>query len=139
MDKHLFVDTNILIDVLTGRDGSEASKRLFALAHLKKVQLSVSALSIVNAVYICKRYKMDIAAVLKALQTISTFVQVEDLTSDNVLLNLTSGWKDYEDATQAYCAQEHAIQCIVTRNTKDFSPSSLKVLLPEEALSYVNE
>lgn len=137
MATRLFIDTNILIDVLTQRDGSLPSRQLFALARLGRVHLSVSALSIVNAMYICKRYKLDLTAVAQALQTIATFVQVEDLTSQNVVSNLFNGWKDYEDSTQAYCAQEHGIKHIVTRNAKDFTESSLTILSPEEALTSI--
>lgn len=133
-----FIDTNILIDVLTGRDGSNASKRLFALAHLGRVDLFVSALSYVNAVYICKRYGMSVEAVLQSLKAIASFVHVNDLSANNVISCLSKGWKDYEDSTQAFCAAEHGASCVVTRNTKDFSESSLLIMTPEEALEQIN-
>lgn len=133
----LYIDTNILIDVLTGRNGSEASKRLFALAHLRKIQSSVSALSFVNAVYICRRYDMNIENVLFSLKSISSFIRVEDLSGANVVSSLTSKWKDYEDATQDYCAKEQGITHIVTHNVKDFSKSTLSVVTPEDALRLI--
>lgn len=135
--KKVFVDTNVLIDVLTGRDGAVASQQLFAHAYLGKVCLTISSLSIVNAVYICKRYKMDVQAVLQTLRTLTSFVEVADLTRQNVVACLSAGWKDYEDSTQAFCAQENAIPYIVTRNVKDFSSSVLTVLTPEEFLPLI--
>lgn len=134
---HFFVDTNVLIDVITGRNGSEASKQLFALAYLGKLQLSVSTLSYVNAVYICKRQNMRTEDVLNALKKISGFIRVESLTSTNVLKNLSTDWKDYEDATQASCAEESSASYIVTHNGKDFKNSTLCVITPQEAVDIV--
>lgn len=133
-----FIDTNVLIDVLTGREGSDASKRLFAFARLGSVDLSVSSLSYVNAVYICKRHGMNVEAVLQSLKAIATFIRVEDLTANNVVSCLSAGWKDYEDSTQAFCAVEHGTTCVVTRNSKDFAASSLLIMTPEEALVQIN-
>lgn len=130
----MFVDTNVLIDVLTNRDGAEYSKRLFAYAKIGRVRLSISALSLVNAMYICKRYNMNQTAVADALKIITTFVEVKDLTARNTIMGLSSDWSDYEDFTQSYCATEHSISYIVTRNAKDFSKSTAVVLSPEEAL-----
>lgn len=132
--KSYFIDTNILIDVLTGRDGAADSQQLFAFAYLGKVELSVSSLSYVNAVYICKRLGMNVDSVLLSLQKFSQFIRVLDLSSDNVISNLSAGWKDYEDATQAYCASENSLPTIVTRNAKDFKLSRLNIISPKEAV-----
>lgn len=136
---NFFIDTNVLIDVLTARDGSAASMRLFAYARMSRVSVSISALSFVNAVYICKRQGMIVSDVLRSLKIISSFVSVVDLTGRNVIENLSNNWKDYEDSTQDYCARNSNAFCIVTRNTKDYNMSSQKILMPEEAIELIEQ
>ena len=47
--------------------------------------------------------------------------------------------KDYEDATQNATALKAEADCIVTRNKKDFSDSSLPVYTPAELLDILNQ
>ena len=46
--------------------------------------------------------------------------------------------KDYEDATQNATALKAEADCIVTRNKKDFSESSLPVYAPAELLELLS-
>lgn len=66
------------------------------------------------------------------LRLIADFVDVADLSGQNVVDMLSSGWKDYEDATQHRSAVDELADCIVTRNKKDFKASSITVLTPVE-------
>ena len=52
---------------------------------------------------------------------------------------LSSDWKDYEDATQYATALKIEADCIVTRNKKDFSKSSLPVYTPGELFDILNK
>ena len=70
--------------------------------------------------------------VISKLCMIADFVDVADLSGQNVVDMLTSGWRDYEDATQHRSAIDEQADCIVTRNKKDFRASTLPVLTPEE-------
>ena len=49
---------------------------------------------------------------------------------------LSSNWKDYEDATQNQTALLSNADCIVTRNKKDFSLSSLPVYTANELFAF---
>ena len=59
-------------------------------------------------------------------------MEVVDLRGQNVVDMLDSGWKDYEDATQYRSAIDEQVDCIVTRNTKDYKDSIIEVLSPNE-------
>jgi hypothetical protein len=49
---------------------------------------------------------------------------------------LRSKQKDFEDSIQIYCASTiEKIDCIVTRNVKDFKGSEILVLTPDELCS----
>ena len=128
-----YVDTNILVDlVLSRQEFLPNAQRVFAIGYAGEAQLVVSALSFVNTVYLGRKYKFPMDDVLSKLRMIADFVDVADLSGQNVVDMLTSGWRDYEDATQHRSAIEEQADCIVTRNKKDFRASTLPVLTPEE-------
>lgn len=132
----IFVDTNVLIDFVCDRAGfAEEADSLFALGFMGKVQLMTSALSYVTAMYVAHKYNYN--KVKESLQAIARFVYVLDLQSLTVVEMLSSDWKDYEDATQNHTALLAKADCIVTRNKKDFSESSLPVLTVSEFLKEI--
>ena len=49
----------------------------------------------------------------------------------------SSGWKDYEDATQHRSAIDEQADCIVTRNKKDFKAAQIPVFEPQEFIDYL--
>jgi len=128
-----YIDTNILVDLVLSRHEFLAdAQRVFAIGYAGEAQLVVSALSFVNTVYLGRKYKFPMDDVLSKLRMIADFVDVADLSGQNVVDMLTSGWRDYEDATQHRSAIDEQADCIVTRNKKDFKASTLPVLTPLE-------
>ena len=126
-----YVDTNILVDlVLSRQEFLPDAQRVFAIGYAGEAQLVVSALSFVNTVYLGRKYKFPMDDVLSKLRMIADFVDVSDLSGQNVVDMLNSGWRDYEDATQHRSAIDEQADCIVTRNKKDFKASTLPVLTP---------
>ncbi|MCH5311516.1 MAG: PIN domain-containing protein [Prevotella sp.] len=129
----VYIDTNILVDFICRRDTFfEPAKALFATGYIGKVKLVISSVSILNAVYIGRKYGS--IQIKSKLESLSHFVEIIDLTSDTVISELTSDWKDYEDAVQHKSAIKVNADCIVTRNNPDFSLSSIPVYTVEEIL-----
>ena len=98
--KKIFVDTNIVLDLLQKREAfySEAQE-LFTLADRKKIKLSVSSLTIANCYYILsKHYNADSAR--KILTKFKVLVEVLPLDNKIVDLTLNSELKDFEGANQ---------------------------------------
>ena len=134
-----YVDTNILVDlVLSRQEFLPNAQRVFAIGYAGEVQLVVSALSFVNTVYLGRKYKFPMDDVLSKLRMIADFVDVADLSGQNVVDMLTSGWRDYEDATQYRSAIDEQADCIVTRNKKDFKAGTLPVLSPVEFFNKID-
>ena len=128
-----YIDTNILVDlVLARQEFLPNAQRVFALGYAGEVQLVVSALSFVNTIYLGRKYKYPMDEVYAKLRLIADFVDVADLSGQNVIDMLNSGWKDYEDATQHRSAVDEQADCIVTRNKKDYKASTIEVLTPSE-------
>ena len=134
-----YVDTNILVDlVLSRQEFLPDAQRVFAIGYAGEAQLVVSALSFVNTVYLGRKYKFPMGDVLSKLRMIADFVDVADLSGQNVVDMLTSGWRDYEDATQHRSAIDEQADFIVTRNKKDFKASTLPVLTPLEFFNRID-
>ena len=134
-----YVDTNILVDlVLARQEFLPDAQRVFAIGYAGEAQLVVSALSFVNTVYLGRKYKFPMDDVLSKLRMIADFVDVSDLSGQNVVDMLNSGWRDYEDATQHRSAIDEQADCIVTRNKKDFKASTLPVLTPLEFFNRID-
>lgn len=127
----VFVDTNVLIDFICKREPFFApAKSVFAFGYLGKIDIIISSLSIVNALYIGRKY--DSSMLRANLFGLSKIVNYVDLPATLVLQTLHSKWGDYEDALQNASALMAEAYCIVTRNKKDFIASSLPIYTPEE-------
>ena len=130
----LFVDTNIVLDLLAKRKEFQAAARLFVLADKGEVKLFVSALTFANANYILTRQQDRIAAV-KVLRDLELLVSIVELSGKVVKLALNDeDFSDFEDGLQYYSAIDNDMEIIITRNQKDFKHSQLPVLSADEYL-----
>ena len=131
--KRIFIDTNVIIDVLMQRDRYLSSARVLALARNEDITLYVSVLTMANLAYILRKsLKGD--SFYTEMRKLSCLVTVADTTNNHFLSALDLQAKDFEDALQYYCAISNECNIIVTRNKKDFAFSSISVLTPEELL-----
>jgi predicted nucleic acid-binding protein len=133
--KHIFMDTNVVIDFLADRQPfSSHAAKLFDLSVTGKVKLYVSAVSYNNIYYIL-RQSLTNNATIKLLEELGEMTEVVDVTRTIIKQSFKTDFKDYEDAIQYYCALSiPEIDFIVTRDTKDFRKSALPVLAPAEAV-----
>jgi predicted nucleic acid-binding protein len=133
--KRIFIDTNVIIDILMQRDGYLSSARVLALAKNEDTTLFVSVLTMANLAYILRKsLKGD--SFYAEMRKLSCLVNVADTTNNHFLSALDLQAKDFEDALQYYCAISNECDIIVTRNKKDFAFSSISVLTPEELLHH---
>ena len=133
--KKLFIDTNIVIDLLAKREPFYAqAATLFSMADRGKIKLFVSALSFANTNYILLR-EMKAETARLILRKLKLLVEVTDLNEKILELALNdSDFKDFEDAIQYYSAIENDIDVIITRNLKDFKRSKIPVLTADQVL-----
>ena len=134
--KTIFLDTNIIIDFLADRKPfSEDAARLFDLSLRGKCKIYMSALSYNNIYYILRKQFSHKESV-KMLSSIHEWTEMLDTTKQMVVASLQSEFSDFEDSIQYHTAiSNRNIECIVTRNTKDYKKSTLPVMTPGEVLS----
>lgn len=131
----LFVDTDVLLDLLLARPPHYASAaRLFTLMESGKAKGYASGLTFANLHYILRR-SLSGPEVLQHLRKLRLLVQVAPLTDKIIDLALSSEFEDFEDAIQYYTAVEHAMGCLITRNKKDYKRADLPLYTAEEYLS----
>ena len=134
----LFLDTNIVIDLLAKREPFyRSAAQLFSLADKMKIQLCVSAITFANTNYILlKEMKLEEAKLI--LRKLKLLVKVISLDDKIIGLSLNdSDFKDYKDALQYYSALEDGDNMIITRNLKDFQKSKIPVLTAEQYLQTI--
>lgn len=134
--KKLFIDTNIVLDLLAKREPFyESSAKLFSLADRNEIQLTVSSLTFANTNYVLSKLKSASEA-KEILRKFKLLVQIVSLSEKIVDLALNdSAFKDFEDGLQYYSAIESNQDIIITRNQKDFKFSLLSIMSAEEFLS----
>ncbi|MDQ8006752.1 MAG: PIN domain-containing protein [Pedobacter sp.] len=132
MMEKVFVDTNIVLDLLAKRDGFyEAAQELFSKSDNEEIDLYVSALTIANTHYLLtNRYKAD--DVRKIIIKFKILVKVLPTDDKIIDLALASDFKDFEDAMQYHTALENNLDIIVTRNKRDFKNTKLPILTAQE-------
>jgi predicted nucleic acid-binding protein len=129
----ILLDTNIIVDVLSKRDGCEDSVRLIKYCELARVQGFVSATSVTDIMYILRKY-IEPTLVHEAVQTLLFIIDVADVLKSDIQAAFLSDIKDYEDAVQACCAVRIKADYIVTRDIKDFKNSIIPAISAQEAL-----
>lgn len=134
--KHIFLDTNIVIDVLSERKPfSVSSSKILNLAAENKAIFYLSTISyqIINFVLKKGEPRKSIITLLLELKSIT---ETLDVSASIIRQALKSDFADFEDAVQYYCAISNSkIDTIITRNVKDYKLSTLSVMTPEEFLA----
>ena len=132
MMEKLFLDTNIVLDLIGNREPFvKGAAFLFQLGRNKECQLFVSDLTFVNIAYITRKTypKEKLYSVLSKLRSFLTIVGGGVVAVDHALALQAD---DFEDAVQYYAARQADADYIITRNKKDFSFSEIEVLTSEE-------
>lgn len=133
--EYVFIDTDVIVDFLTDRKPfSIESAKIFSLVDQKKIKGCVSSLSFSNLYYILRKFGTH-KKVINSLQELSELVDILKVDCGTIKSALTSDFKDFEDSIQYFTAQDYKkIDCIITRNIKDYKDSSLPVMTPETFL-----
>ena len=134
----VFVDTNILIDFICNRDEFyDDAETVFAYGLSGLTSVSITDISIINTLYVGKRYGYTVEELSNLLSETLSYCNLSIIDSNVILNALNSIWKDKEDATQYYAAKESMADIIITRNVKDFQLSDIPVMTPKEFIKQV--
>ena len=130
----LFLDTNIVVDLLEGREPfCYDAAQLFTMAHDKRVELLVSPMTFSTASFLLRKHGSEgVRNLLSNLRQLVSVTISDERTVDD---SIASQFKDFEDAMQYYTALNAKAEIIITRNGKDFTASKLPVMTATEYIA----
>lgn len=130
----VFVDSDVILDLLTGRAPHHLSAAaLFSLAEKGKLRICVSSLTFANVHYVLSK-QLNSEKARNILATFKTLVSVLAVNDVVVERALSSEFKDFEDALQYHTALENRLNVLLTRNLKDYKKAQIQVFTAQQYL-----
>ena len=132
------IDTCVIIDALQNRESfnEDAQQIFFAVANKQSVGY-ISAKSVLDIYYLTHRSTHSDEATRKILKTLLGLFDILDTTQLDCRQALSSEVSDYEDAVMCETAKRRDVDCVVTRNQKDYLKSDVTVYSPKEFLEQI--
>ena len=135
--KTVLCDVNFILDIFLEREPFYMpAAQIFAMIEAKHLKGFLCANSFPTLFYIlAKELKRDKAMrVLEKLRIVFRVAAVDEKVID---LSLASDFKDFEDAVQCYSAVNARVDCLITRNKRDYITDILAIMTPEEFLAAI--
>lgn len=138
--KKVFLDTNIIIDILEHREPFFIqSANILELGYRKKLNLYATSLSFINGIYVCRKTIGKDEAIDK-VKVLRQIIEISPMSAKEFDLALSSPFKDIEDSLQYFSALSARCNVIITRNKNDFPTSKkLVVLTPQEFFDFYSD
>lgn len=135
---NVLIDTNIILDILLQRKPYyENAARISLLSEKNYICSYITASSITDIFYIAKKELKNKDTVFELLKNLLKSIRIASVTEDVIYEALELEWNDFEDSVQYIAGQSILAEYIITRNSKDFANSQIKVLSPEEFLNQI--
>ncbi len=135
--KRLFLDTDIILDLLSQRDPFyESVAKVATLADRRELVLVASPISFTTVDYVLSKFEST-ELVLNKLRRFKILCEVGSIDQETIEKALNSDFADFEDAVQYFCAVQADCSVIITRNRKDFRQSILPIMTAAEFLSSI--
>ena len=131
-------DTCIVMDVLQKREPffDDAHKLFLAVAN-RRIKGCLTAKSILDIYYLFHRQSHNADETRKSISALLNLFEILDTSAIDCRKALLSGISDYEDAVITDTAIRERVDCIVTRNLRDFKNTSVRILSPEDLVAKI--
>jgi predicted nucleic acid-binding protein len=130
--KTVFVDTNVILDVLLQNEGFwQDSLKVFQLAELGRIRACVSASSMTDIFYVARK-RLTVAAAREAIEKLLGLFEVVGVGVDDLRGALTIPIEDMEDALQVWCARKVKAEVLITRDGEGFLNAGLSIVAPAD-------
>lgn len=135
----VLIDTCVIVDSLQNRKPfSEFSNQILLSAANEQFIGYITAKSVADIYYLMHKCTHSDEISRKILNNIFKIFEVLDTSGIDCKLALLSSVKDYEDAIMCETALRNKIDCIVTRNFKDFTNANINIYKPDEFLKFLS-
>ncbi|WP_424494184.1 type II toxin-antitoxin system VapC family toxin [Salinimicrobium sp. GXAS 041] len=137
MKKRLFLDTNVILDLLGEREPFyDSIAKVASLADKGELTIVVSPISFATINYFISKFETAQIAQEK-LRKFKIICEICKLDEHVIEKGLNSDLKDFEDALQYFSATDSNCDIIITRNGKDFKKSMLPIMTAKEYLQSI--
>ena len=134
----VIVDTNVVLDVLLDREPFvEAAVAVFCLVEESRIDAFLCATTITTIDYLLSQ-SLPASKARDALHRLISLFEIATVNRLVIERALGSKINDFEDAVLDEAGQMAGVDSVVTRNTKDFARSALKIFDPNEFLAQFN-
>lgn len=130
----VFLDTNILMDLLCHREHMLEAATIIDMGKKGELELYCTALTITNCIYNCRKV-LGKDIVHKVVKSLCTFISISPIGQNETDKAFVIDNPDFEDALQYFSAESIGADVIITRNPKDFSYSAIPVMSGREFLN----
>lgn len=129
------IDTCVVIDALQAREPfcEEAQQIFLAVANHRTVGF-LTAKSSTDIYYLTHRHTHSDQETRRVLSTLFSLFELLDTAGMDCRRAIASKLTDYEDAVMVESALRSGVDCIVTRNLKDYENSPVPVYSPSAFL-----
>lgn len=130
----VFLDTNVLLDVLARREPHCVSaSKIWSRVEQGTLDGHISAISFNNTHYVLRRVASRQAA-HDAVKVLRDIFHVVSLDEQIIHRAIDSEFPDFEDAIQFFSAHHAEADFIITRNVRHFPAEPIAVVTPEQFL-----
>jgi predicted nucleic acid-binding protein len=131
----VFVDTNVLLDVLAKREPFYAdAARIWSLAERGRIEAQISVISFNNIYYVVRR-QANRRAAEKALRLMRNVFTAVPLNVQVLNQAMDAGFSDFEDAIHFHSAVDAGSDCLITRDADHFPATAVTVLSPAQFIA----
>jgi predicted nucleic acid-binding protein len=132
----VLIDTCVIIDALQSRAPfAEAAQKIFLYSANKQFDGYITAKASTDIYYLTHRLTHSDVETRKILSKLYTLFHLLDTTSLDCRKAISSEISDYEDAIMVETAIRSEMDCIVTRNVKDYTKASVTVYEPDALIA----
>jgi len=130
------IDTCVIVDALQSREPfCKDAQSIFLLCANRQFEGFLTAKAITDIYYLTHRDK----ATRDVLTKLCALFGLLDTTALDIRKAISAEISDFEDAVMVETAVRSGVDCIVTRNTKDYSKASIPVYAPAEFIELLTE
>ncbi len=130
----MLLDTNIVLDVLLARKPfAQPAEKIFSLVEQSQVEGYLCATTMTTVDYLLNR-SLPSKQSRRVLWNLIKLFAIAPVNRPVIEEALHSKIKDFEDAVIEQAGRLAGVEVIITRNSKDFKNSTLKIFDPEEFL-----
>lgn len=134
------IDTCVVVDALQSREPFfPDAQAVFLLCANRRCNGFITAKAVTDIYYLTHRQVHSDKAAREILTKLFALFGVLDTAAEDIYNSVSAETSDFEDAVMIETAVRSGMDCVVTRNTKDYTKAPLPVYTPAEFVQLLTE